>query len=286
MGGSNKEQVMKVLLSFVLTSFCFVASAIGAENVKNVVLVHGAFADGSSYSKIIPLLQKQGLNVVAVQNPLTSLSEDVAATDRTLNMLEGNSLLVGHSWGGAVITEASDSSKVSGLLYIAAFAPDKGKSANESVSEFPKTAGLMEVKPDSSGFAWLTQENLNTNFAQDVSADEQKVMFATQGPVMARNFDEKITTALSKDKPSWFIVASEDRMIQPDSQRAAAKRIGAQITEIKSSHVPMISKPQEVANVILAAVKRLNEELPAPVKQAEEAKQPETEETSPMDEEI
>lgn len=259
------------IFSLFLFSALFVSSAFAQGNVKNVVFVHGAFADGSSWSKVISLLQKQGINAIAVQNPLSSLQDDVAAADRTINMLEGNTLLVGHSWGGTVITEAGDNEKVAGLVYVAALAPEMGQSTNESMNGFAKTPGLQALKPDAgSGYAWLTQDNFNTNFGQDVAAADQKILFATQGPMAMKAFDEKITVASYKNKPSWFIVTENDRMVGTDLQKAEAKRMNSQVTTVKSGHLPMIVKPQEVVNVITAALKRLNEQTIAPVKQAEE----------------
>lgn len=259
-------------MTTVFASMLLSASAFAAGNVKNVVFVHGAFADGSSWSKVITLLQKQGINAVAVQNPLSSLSDDVAAADRTINMLDGNTLLVGHSWGGTVITEAGDNEKVSGLLYVSALVPEMGKSTNDVMKPFPKSPGISALKPDeASGYAWLTDDNFKTNFAQDASAAEQKVMCAAQGPMAMKAFDDKITVASYTDKPSWFIVTENDRMVGTDLQRAEAKRIGAEVTSIKSSHVPMVSHPEEVASVIITAVKRLNDQNAAPAIQAEEA---------------
>lgn len=227
----------------------------GQENnsKKTVVLVHGAFADGSSWEKIIPFLQKQGLNVVAVQNPLSSLADDVAAARRAIEAAPGEVILVGHSWGGAVITQAGVDPKVSALVFVAAFAPSKNQSTNETQKDFPKPEWLGAVNIDSGGFVTLKPETVANFFAQDLPAAQTSVMAATQGAPAAKCFDEKITETAWSGKPSWYIVAANDRMIPPDLQRFFAKKINAKTTVLPTSHVPMLSKPKEVADVILAA---------------------------------
>ncbi len=220
---------------------------------KTVVLVHGAFADGSSWEKIIPFLQKQGLNVVAVQNPLSSLADDVAAAKRAIEAAPGEVILVGHSWGGAVITQAGVDPKVSALVYVAAYAPNKNQSTNESQKDYPKQGWLNAINVDSGGFVTLKPQTVADFFAQDLPAAQTSIMAATQGPSAAKCFDEKITETAWSSKPSWYIVASNDRMIPPDLERALAKKINAKTTVLPTSHVPMLSKPKEVADVILAA---------------------------------
>jgi pimeloyl-ACP methyl ester carboxylesterase len=220
---------------------------------KTVVLVHGAFADGSSWDKIIPLLQAKGLKVVAVQNPLTSLADDVAAAKRVIDSQTGPVILVGHSWGGTVITEAGNHPKVAALVYVAAFAPDEGQSTSDLGKDGPAPPGSASIRPDSAGFLYLTPEGVARDFAQDLPASQTKVMAATQGPVSAKSFDEKVASAAWKSKPSWYIVAEKDRMIQPDLERAMAKKINAKTTALPTSHVAMQSRPNEVAAVILAA---------------------------------
>jgi pimeloyl-ACP methyl ester carboxylesterase len=220
---------------------------------KTVVLVHGAFADGSSWEKVIPLLQAKGLKVVAVQNPLTSLGDDVAATKRAIDSQMGPVILVGHSWGGVVITEAGNEPRVAALVYVAAFAPDAGESVSDAAKGTPAPPGSASIRPDAAGFLSLTPEGVAQNFAQDLPAAETKVMAVTQGPIAAKAFDEKVTTAAWKTKPSWFVVSEQDRMIQPDLERAMAKKINAKVTSLPSSHVAMLSHPKEVADVILAA---------------------------------
>lgn len=220
---------------------------------KTVVLVHGTFADGSSWEKIIPLLQKKGLNVVAVQNPLTSLADDVAATKRAIDAAPGQVILVGHSWGGVVITEAGNNDKVASLVYIAAFAPSKNQSVNDLLKDYPQPEWFRSTIASSDGFLTLQPDAVGRFFAQDLSADEANVIAATQGPVAARAFDDKIAEPAWSAKPSWYIVAAADRMIFPDLEKATAKKIGATTTVLQSSHVPMLSKPKEVADIIFAA---------------------------------
>src|ERR1700693_4442403 len=238
-----------LLISLMLP---FLAMAQGTAQ-KTVVLIHGAFADGSSWDKVIPLLQAKGLKVVAVQNPLTSLADDVAATKRALDASTGPVILVGHSWGGTVITEAGAHDKVAALVYVAAFAPDAGQSSNDLGKAGPPPPGLANIRPDSAGFLSLTPESVARNFAQDLPASQTAVMAVTQGPIFGRTFDEKVANAAWESKPSWYIVAEKDRMIQPDLQRALAKKINARTTALPTSHVPMLSRPNDVATVILAA---------------------------------
>jgi pimeloyl-ACP methyl ester carboxylesterase len=220
---------------------------------KTVVLVHGAFADGSSWEKVIPLLQAKGLKVVAVQNPLTSLADDVAAAKRVIDAQSGPVILVGHSWGGTVITDAGGHDKVAALVYVAAFAPDVGESTDDLGKDGPPPPGSASIHPDAAGFLYLTPAGVAKDFAQDLPAAQTKVMAATQGPVFAKAFGEKVTNAAWKTKPSWFIVAEKDRMIQPELERAMAKKINAKTSALPTSHVAMLSRPKEVAAVILAA---------------------------------
>jgi pimeloyl-ACP methyl ester carboxylesterase len=221
----------------------------GAE-IKNVVLVHGAWADGSSWSKVIPLLEAKGLHVVAVQNPLSSLADDVAATKRAIALQQGPVLLVGHSYGGAVITEAGNDPKVAGLVYVAAFAPDTGEAVGDLGKGFPQPPGLAELRPDAAGYLSLTEKGVSEDFAQDLPAPERKVLAATQGPTAGAAFGAKITNAAWRTKPSWYVVARNDRMISPDFEESMAKKINAKSIAVPSSHVAMLSHPKEVAAVI------------------------------------
>ena len=242
-----------MLKLFLISMMVPLAAAAPGKPQKTVVLVHGAFADGSSWEKVIPLLQAKGLQVVAVQNPLTSLADDVAATRRALDASTGPVILVGHSWGGTVITEAGAHDKVAALVYVAAFAPDAGQSSSDLGKDGPPPPGLANIRPDSAGFLFLTPDTVARDFAQDLPAAQTAVMAVTQGPIFGKNFDEKVSNAAWKSKPSWYIVAEKDRMFQPDLERAMAKKINAKTTALPTSHVPMLSRPNDVAKVILAA---------------------------------
>jgi pimeloyl-ACP methyl ester carboxylesterase len=222
--------------------------------VKNVVLVHGAFADGSCWAKVIPLLRAKGLNAVAVQNPLSSLADDVAAVKRVLDNQGGPVLLAGHSWGGAVITEAGNDPRVVGLVYVAAGAPDRGQSFNDWWKNYPPEAGAAEIKPyGNDGFVALTPKGIETCFVQDISSEEASLVYATQGPLAARCFDDKNHSAAWRSKPSWYIVAEQDRMIPSAVERDSAARMKADTVTLASSHVPMLSQPERVAEVIIKA---------------------------------
>jgi pimeloyl-ACP methyl ester carboxylesterase len=218
--------------------------------IKNVVLVHGAWADGSSWSKLIPLLQAKGLHVVCVQNPLTSFSDDVAATKRIIDAQDGPVLLVGHSYGGAVITEAGNNPKVAGLVYVAAFAPDQGESPASMGKPYGATPGVGELRPIEDGFLVLSEKGVLEDFAPDLTKQEQMTMVATQAPTQGTALGSTISTAAWHSKPSWFVIASNDRMISPQQERDSAKKMNAKTLTLPTSHVPMLSKPKEVADFI------------------------------------
>lgn len=240
-------------INFILllaSSLGFAAQEKPKEGIRNIVLVHGAWADGSSWSKIIPRLQAKGFNVVAVQNPLTSFADDVAATKRIIALQDGPVLLVGHSYGGVIITEAGNDPKVAGLVYVAAFAPGDGQSITDISKPFPPTPGLSGLKSDKSGFAALTPKGYAEDFAQDLTAAEKKLLTAVQGQTALSIFDAKVTNAAWKTKPSWYVVASNDRMIQPKMEQSLAKQMKATTITVPSSHVPMLSQPEKVAAFI------------------------------------
>ena len=228
-------------------------SADAAPPLKSIVLVHGAFADGSSWDRVVAILQAKGYNVVAVHESLSSLANDVAATKRAIDAQPGEVVLVGHSYGGAVITEAGNDPKVSALVYLAAFAPDSAESITDLGKGQPPPPWAASMKVDSAGFASLPQATVLADFAQDLPAAEARVLAAKQGPIFAGNFDEKIKTAAWHAKPVWYIQTSLDRMIDPRAQAVMAKRMNANLCSVPASHVAMISKPNEVAAVILAA---------------------------------
>ena len=242
-----------VLASIALAMTGTTAFAQRADK-PSVVIVHGAFADGSDWAKVIPLLQAKGINVVAVQNPLTSLEDDVAATKRAIETQPGKVVLVGHSWGGVVITQAGVDPKVSALVYVAALVPDVGQAGGELGKAYPPASGFSHISADGAGYLKMTQEGMAKHFAQDLPEKTTAVMTATQGPINSKAFAQKVTAAAWKTKPSWYIVSNQDRMIQPAQEEAMAKNIGAKVTTLQASHVPQQSQPAKVAAVILDAV--------------------------------
>ncbi|RMH83246.1 alpha/beta hydrolase [Pseudomonas sp. AOB-7] len=241
-------------LALALSATLLSAASQAATAQPAVVIVHGAFADGSDWAKVVPLLQNRGIAVTVVQNPLTSLADDVAATQRVLNNQDGDVVLVGHSWGGTVISQAGTDDKVRGLVYVAAFAPNPGQSSGELYGGYPTAPGSSQIAADKNGYLYLTAQGMANDFAQDLPREQTAVMSATQGPIRAAAFEERTSVAAWQQKPSWYIVASDDRMIVPQMQRDFAKKIGAQTTELAASHVPQQSRPEDVAKVILQAV--------------------------------
>lgn len=221
--------------------------------IKNVVLVHGAWADGSCWSKVLPMLWASGLHAVAVQNPLSSLAEDVASTNRLINAQEGPVLLVGHSYGGAVITEAGNNPKVAGLVYVAAFAPDAGESAGSLAAGYPATPVLSQLQPVGDGFVLLTAKGIHEDFAQDLPEIEREMVLSVQGATNAAVLGAPITKAAWRDKRTWFVVAEHDRSIAPEQEAATAKRMGAKVLTLSSSHLPMLSHSKEVAKFVIEA---------------------------------
>ena len=248
---------MKKLFIHTVAVGLLLAAASGSAlaNNKTVVLVHGAFADGSSWNRVIDKLQRQHTEVIAVQLPLTSLKEDVAATQRAIARAHGDVVLVGHSWGGTVISEAGNDARVKALVYVAAFAPDSGKSTADLAGSYPAPPGSAGIAKTADGFLYLPAKSVRQDFAPDIMAAEQNRLTATQGPIRADAFAEKVTHAAWHDKPSWYVVSKSDRMINPDLERSMAKAIDAKTTEVAASHVSMVSHPEEVARVIEQAVK-------------------------------
>ena len=241
-------------LAVLFGAAALAASAARIDNAT-IVLVHGAFADGSSWDRVIPRLHAEGLQVIAVQNPLTSLADDVAATRRVLDMQTGPVVLVGHSWGGMVITEAGMHERVRSLVYVAAFAPSEGQSIADMTKDYPRSSGLDHVITDNEGFVTMSAEGISKHFAQDLPAADTRLMAATQGPIRGRNFEEKVRVAAWRTKPSWQVVSERDLMIQPALQRATATRISAQVVSLPAGHVPQLSRPVQVADVIIAAAR-------------------------------
>ncbi len=220
----------------------------------SVVIVHGAFADGSDWAKVVPLLQAKGLHVVAVQNPLSSLADDAAATKRVVDAQSGKVVLVGHSWGGTVITQAGEHPKVSALVYVAAFAPDVGQATGELGKGFASAPGLAHLTHDATGWLALSPEGMRKHFAQDLPAEVTTVMAATQGWIAGDTFGQKVSAAAWRSRPSWYLLTEDDHMLLPEQQRAMAQTIKARLSTVKSSHVPQQSQPAKVAEVILNAV--------------------------------
>ena len=236
-----------------LLSAVAVAPARAAEPVKNVVLVHGAFADGSGWRRVADILGKDGYTVSVVQQPLTSLADDVAATRRVLELQQGPTILVGHSYGGVVITEAGNAPNVVGLVYIAAFIPDSGQSALDLLGQAPAANNDMRATND--GFLYLDPAAFPADFAADLPADEAKFMAHSQMMLAKAAAAGTVTTAAWHKKKSWALIATLDHNINPDLERSMAKRAGSETIEVAGSHAVYVSKPDEVARLIERAAK-------------------------------
>ena len=213
-----------------------------------IVLVHGAFADGTGWQRVIPLLEKDGYTVIAVQNSLTSLDTDVATSKRVIDAQKGPVVVVGHSYGGAVITGAAAGNvSVKALVYINAFAPDSGEPVGIFSDKIPVAKSLV---PDAAGFLYIDRAKFHEVFCADVSESEAQIMSAVQKPLSSVTFGQSVPVAAWKTIPSWYVVGQEDKTIDPDLERFYAKRMGAHTTEIKASHVPFISHPKEITRII------------------------------------
>jgi pimeloyl-ACP methyl ester carboxylesterase len=229
-------------------------------NKVNIVLVHGAWADGSSWSKVIPILRKAGYNVVASQNNLESLPDDAETVHRLADAQEGPTLLVGHSYGGAIITEAAHlCPNVVGLVYIAGFGLDEGESINTLSAGAEPPPGASSVRPNKYGYLWIDKEMFPANFCQDVEAAEAQIMAITQRPITLKCFGDKITNAGWKNLPSWYQVSENDRMIPPPAEHLMADRMNAKMISLPASHASLVSHPEEIANFILRAAKEVVE---------------------------
>lgn len=231
------------------------AGSTQAQQIKNVVLVHGAFADGSGWRALYDNLTKKGFHVSIVQNPLTSLEDDVAATKVVLDNQDGPTVLVGHSWGGAVITEAGNHPKVAALVYVAAFQPDNGESALQWLKTAPPAPENGVLAPDDKGIVYYDKAKYHAGFCADIPKDLADFMYASQGAFYAKGFVTPITHAAWRDKPAFACIATEDKSIAPEIQRAMYKRSNTKATEVKGSHVIFMSQPQAVAKVIEEAAK-------------------------------
>src|SRR3989475_2199342 len=218
-----------------------------------IVFAHGLWADGSCYSKVIPALQAEGYQVISTQNSLDTVQGDVAAVKRALGRVSSPAILVGHSYGGTVITAAGTDDRVAGLVYIAALAPDESETSQSQLSKFPVTDVFSHIEV-ADGRIWLRPDGIEC-FAGDLPEQEQMLVWATQGVPAADLFDQKVEGTAWRSKPSWYIVAKNDRTVHPELERFVAKRMGATVREVDSSHVPMLSNPKVVLDVIRAAAK-------------------------------
>ena len=223
--------------------------------VKNIVLVHGGFVDGSGWEGVYKALKKDGYTVAVVQNPTISFGDDVAVTKRTIANQNGPVILVGHSYGGAVITEAVNDPKVAGLVYVAAFAPDKGESVSSLIANPPPGAPVPPILPPQDGYLFLDRAKFPASFAGDVEPDAAAFMADSQVPWGVEALKGTISEPAWKTKPSWYLLTTEDKMIPPDAQRSMSKRAGSTVVEVKGSHAVYVSRPQDVAALIEEAAR-------------------------------
>ncbi|HTD49332.1 MAG TPA: alpha/beta hydrolase [Acidimicrobiia bacterium] len=222
--------------------------------LPNIVLVHGAWADGSSWGAVIERLQNRGYRVTAPQFPLTSLADDVARLREVLALQGGPTIVAGHSYGGQIITALGDDApSVAALVYVATFALEKGESLGALLSQGPVPPALVHQFVDDNGFVWLSEDDFTHHFAADVEPTKAKVMFAVQQPLAASTFNDVMDTPAWRSLPTWYLVATDDQAIPPDAQRLFAQRMGATSTEVAASHVAMVSHPEEVADLIAEA---------------------------------
>jgi pimeloyl-ACP methyl ester carboxylesterase len=259
-GGRTRRIILSVLpiiaIMLALTEVHMSqAEASASVGVKNVVLVHGGFVDGSGWQGVYNALKKNGYTVTIVQNPTFSLADDVAVTKRALATQNGPVILVGHSYGGAVITEAGNDPKVAGLVYVAAFAPDKGESVSSLIKDPVPGAPVPPILPPQDGYLFLDRAKFAASFAGDVSAEEAAFMADSQVPWGVEALGGTISEPAWKTKPSWYLVSTEDRMIPPQAQRGMSKRAGSKVVEVKGSHAVYVSQPQAVASLIETAAK-------------------------------
>lgn len=237
-----------------------------SQTKPSIVFAHGLWADGSCFSKVIPTLQADGYEVMSTQNSLDTLEGDVDAVTRVLGQVSGPVILVGHSYGGTVITAAGNDDRVVGLVYIAALAPDDDETSQSQLDKFPKTDVFDHIQV-ADGRVWLRPDGIDC-FAGDLSAQEQKAVWAVQGVPDTDLFNQKLKGAAWKTKPSWYIVAKNDRTVPPELQRFVSKRMGATTVEVESSHVPMLSNPSLVIDVIRKAATTVQASTSAPPKPA------------------
>jgi pimeloyl-ACP methyl ester carboxylesterase len=224
------------------------------KSTATIVLVHGAWADGSSWNRVIPLLLAKGLSVIAVQLPLSAVADDLAATNRIITDIDGDIVLVGHSWGGVAITQAGVDPKVKSLVYVSAFALDVGETGSSVIGEHPTPPALSTVVTDKSGYVYQTHEGVTQNLAPDLPVVEAEVLAVTQKRLAGAAFTQTVIAAGWKTKPCWYVVTAEDRVVSVELQQVFAKRMDARTTVLHSSHMSILSHPAEVAAVIEEAL--------------------------------
>jgi pimeloyl-ACP methyl ester carboxylesterase len=252
-------QTRSIITSMIIGILMMSTSSAWSQTpVKNIVLVHGAFADGSGWEALYKILKKKGYTVSVVGNPNTGFADDVAATKRTIARQTGPVLLVGHSYGGAIITEAGNDPKVVGLVYIAAFAPDANETLLKLLQSGPPAPNSGIMPPDENGYVWYDLKKYHSGFCADLPKEQAEFLADSQIPVSASVFGATIASPAWKSKKTWYVVATEDQTIPPDGERFMAKRMGAKVTEIKASHLVFMSKPDAVAEVVETAVKELS----------------------------
>jgi pimeloyl-ACP methyl ester carboxylesterase len=234
------------------------------SNIKSIVLVHGGFVDGSGWEAVHKILKKDGYTVSIVQNPTLSLTDDVAVTRRVISTHSGPVILVGHSYGGAVITEAGNDPKVAGLVYITAFALDNGESVSALIKDPPPGAPVPPILPPQAGFLFLDKAKFPASFAADVDPEKAAFMADSQVPWGVEALSGTVSTAAWRTKPSWYLIATEDRMIPPPAQRFMSQRAGSKVVEVAGSHAIYVSKPQVVANLIEEAAQRAGASITVP----------------------
>lgn len=250
--------VIRTIAAMLTCSLSIAASPASAQSgtpvkVHNVVLVHGAWADGSSWEKVIPILQAAGMKVTSVQNPLTSLSEAVSATKRVLAQQDGPTILVGHSWSGTLVSETGIDPKVTALVYVAARAPDAGEDFVALSKKFPIPPARVGIQTHEGGLTTLSEDAFLKYFANEVPTKDAKVLFAEQQPTAASLFGEKTSAAAWHTKPSYYVVAKNDHTISPEFERFLARRMNATTIEVDAGHLAMVSQPDVIADMILEA---------------------------------
>jgi pimeloyl-ACP methyl ester carboxylesterase len=255
MKGQTLVRIFSVAMLLFASQEGLMSQANQGEKVRNVVLVHGGFVDGSGWEGVYNALKKSGYAVTIVQNATTSLADDVATTKRAIAEQNGPVILVGHSYGGVVITEAGNDPKVAGLVYIAAFAPEKGESVSTLIKNPPPGAPVPPIMPPVDGYLLLDKAKFPASFAGDVSPEKAAFMADSQVPWGVNALEGTVSEPAWKAKPSWYLLTTEDKMIPPDAQRQMAKRAGATIVEVKGSHSIYVSQPQAVAMLIEKAAK-------------------------------